>query len=216
MRWPALLILLLVPLGAGAAASEAESEEPRDAVIDPATFDASLLARAIFDEANRARREAGLPPFAAVRAADAAAEIQAGLGWLPGQAPHTNPFPGSATLPERIEQVGLQAARAGENAARLPILDTRGATAFGIRHEDGIRTPINLGTGEALRPHTYASFATDIVQRWLASPGHRENLLNPRYTVLGCAVRLTQPAHDFAQVFAVQVLVEPAVKGRRR
>lgn len=213
MRWPALLILLLVPLGAGAAASESDL---RDAVIEPATFDAPLLARAIFDEANRARREAGLPPFAAVRAADAAAEIQAGLGWLPGQAPHTNPFPGSATLGDRIEQVGLQAARAGENAARLPILDTRGATAFGIRHEDGIRTPINLVTGEPLRPHTYASFAADIVQRWLASPGHRENLLNPRYTVLGCAVRLTQPAHDFAQVFAVQVLVEPAVKGRRR
>jgi len=216
MRWLPVLTLLLTPLGAEVAAREEDPARGRDAILEPASFDAVRLARAIFDEANRARRAADLPPFVAAKAADAAAEIQAGLGWLPGQAPHTNPFPGSATLPERIEQVGLQAARAGENAARLPLLDTRGATEFGLRHENEIRIPIDLATGEALQPHTYASFAADIVRRWLNSPGHRENLLNPRYTVLGCAVRLIQPAHDFAQVYAVQVLVEPAVKGRRR
>ena len=222
MRPPLLLALfVLLAVGAEAAGTPAapapvEASSEMEAVIIPAELDAARLARAIFAETNRVRRELKLPEFEASEAADDAAAIQAALGWLPGQAPHTNPFHGVSTLPERIERVGLKAARAGENAARLPVIDTHGHNQFGIRVENGVKTPIDIRTGETLAPHTYASFARDIVYRWMNSPGHRANIIHRTYRVLGVAVHLTRPHEDFEQVFAVQVFIAPRPTGRKR
>ncbi len=40
--------------------------------------------------------------------------------------------------------------------------------------------------GPKIAPHTYRSFARDVVQQWLDSPGHRKNILSPDALELGC------------------------------
>ena len=78
------------------------------------------------------------------------------------------------------------------------------------------KTPIDIQTGESLEPHTYASFARDIVYRWMRSPGHRANIVQRTYRVLGVAVHLLRPYDDFEQVYAVQVFITPRPTGRKR
>ena len=40
--------------------------------------------------------------------------------------------------------------------------------------------------GPKIARHTYLSFAREVVQQWLDSPGHRKNLLSPDALELGC------------------------------
>ena len=47
-------------------------------------------------------------------------------------------------------------------------------------------------TGKVYQPFTYAAFARMAVQKWMASPGHRANILNPDLTFLACAARLSR------------------------
>ena len=62
-------------------------------------------------------------------------------------------------------------------------------------------SPIGVGPGDLVQMHGYqyiitgenlilGNFASEkeIVQRWMDSPGHRENILNSRYTEIGVAV----------------------------
>jgi uncharacterized protein YkwD len=200
-----LAFLALRPL---AKADEYEAE----IVVD--TFDPERLARAIFEETNRVRREHGLFEFAPSEEADAAAAIQASLGFMPGLVPHTNPFWGVSTLAQRVERVGISAVRAGENAAKLPLINTEGEDQFGIRREAGETIPVHLETGKTFRRHSYRTCAADLVRRWMNSKGHRENVLSRTYRVLGCASRLMK-LDELDQVYAVQVFVAPK-PGRRR
>ncbi|HYC71506.1 MAG TPA: CAP domain-containing protein [Opitutaceae bacterium] len=217
MRFRALVLFVLLPAGLGRAVPPVGDEAPRDefsAAITPESFDARRLARAIFAETNRVRRGLELDELMPSDEADAAASIQASLGYMPGLVPHTNPFYGVATLAERVQRVGLSAVRAGENAARLPIIDTRGQDHFGYKVEDGVKLAVDLETGERFGPHTYASCAADFVRRWMKSPGHRENLLSRNFRVLGCAVQLMR-YDDFDQIYAVQVFITPRPSKKR-
>lgn len=208
MRPVVLLLVMLVLRPLGAAAGEI------DRVIARESFEPELLARAVFEETNRVRREHGLFEFGALAEADAAADIQASLGYVPGLAPHTNPFWGVSTLAERVQRVGLNAIRAGENAAKLPIIDTEGEDHFGLRDVDGVKLPVHLGTGKVFGRHTYRTCAVDLVRRWLNSRGHRENLLSRNHRILGCAARMIR--HDgLDQVFAVQVFIATGPPKRR-
>jgi uncharacterized protein YkwD len=60
-----------------------------------------------------------------------------------------------------------------------------------------------------LEPHTYASFAADVVARWMDSPGHRANILNPRFRLLGLGVHLAKAATGADMIPSVQWFVIP-------
>jgi uncharacterized protein YkwD len=90
-----------------------------------------------------------------------------------------------------------------EQRARLagiknPFLAENIALHFGIRYVANTPVypvdPLN-GTfsyesdNDPLIPaHTYLSFAEALVKQWMDSPGHRQNILNPRALQLGCGV----------------------------
>jgi uncharacterized protein YkwD len=162
--------------------------DPTTQEIPLAHVDDGLLARAIFEETNRVRLDHGLPPLAALSALDAAAGEQASYMALICRAEHANPFPGEHTVTERVAHEGLLGSRVGENAIMMPAQ----------RPADSAR-----------RDYTYAALADYLVAQWMDSPAHRANLLDPRYTHLGCAARIARgvlPGNR--SVFATQVFFQ--------
>lgn len=186
--------------------------------IEPANFRNDLLAAAIFHEANRQRTKLGLPVFAHVAKLDEAADLKATMGVVELTFSHTSALPLTATPADRVQYVGLDYSRVAENIARLAAYDLPGdVTTLGVRERNGISEFYRLDTGRPPEMQTYAGFAAKVVASWMKSPGHRENLVNPLYTSLGCAAR---PCRGLAsgqqQIYAVQVFFTPSGKSPRR
>lgn len=212
-----LLLTLLAVLPGGRAADYRRLSETQFAALpvlaaplDPATLDPALLARAIFHESNRLRRELDLPRFRSSGPADAAATTQAGLialRILPG---HDNPRPGLAQPSDRIRRAGLKAEIVAENVAQAPMLQVGAKGDWNVVTREGRRVFVDPATGRELARHTYASFARDVVRRWMESPRHRANLTAPAFELLGCAVRPARDALGTDLIAAVQVFATPS------
>jgi uncharacterized protein YkwD len=157
--------------------------------MSPGDFDHGLLSTAVFEESNRVRAANGVPPMARDPALDSAADEQAVYLSLVLRAEHANPIPGEQTATERVARAGLQGRAVAENAVMMPA-----------------QRPAD----QANRNYTYAQFAALLLEGWMNSTGHRENLLNPGFTLCGCAARI---AHGFRtgdlRVFAIQVFFIP-------
>lgn len=178
--------------------------------IDPAALDEPLLARAIFDETNRVRAQLGLKPFRAEPKLNEAAETQARIGAVFRPPSHTNPFPLIATPLDRVKFAGLEPERVAENIAQLSIYDVpSGTSIYYLKNDHTLRDERN---GEPVRSHTYTTFARAIVEAWMNSPGHRENLVNTKLRYLGCAAKMSRSQDDIPMIFAVQAFFTPKHK----
>lgn len=155
--------------------------------VRAADFDAALLAAEITRAANLARKAEGLKMLKESSALDRAADLQAAYMALQFEPTHSNPLRGEQTPTERVAQVGLGAGDVAENAAKLPLLSE---------------------TTHA--PQTYRALATAFVDAWLASPGHRQNLLHPEFHFIGTATRSAKTTRGADVVFATQVFFVPA------
>jgi uncharacterized protein YkwD len=185
----AIVGILSITLFTGCAHLNSTAPEPAGVsaeaqIVVPANFDHALLARAIFEETNRVRLAHGVPPLARLPALDAAAEEQAFYMELALDAKHDNPIAGEHTTADRIAHAGLAPSAFGENVLMQSARD---------------------GVSPADPNYTYSSVAAACVNSWLGSPGHRENLLDPKFTHLGCAARLARVVSGETCVFAVQV-----------
>lgn len=159
---------------------------PAAETIDFLKVDYPLLNAAIFYETNRVRALNGLPPLNHCPALEVAAEMHAHDMVIGDFFSHDNPDdPDRRTPALRLAQVGITSGRRTENIA-----DT-----FGIRYQSGgLVVPPRTGqpyfldytTRRPIPPHTYLSFAAAVVDEWLHSPGHRENILDGRVKYLGC------------------------------
>lgn len=126
--------------------------------LDRQTLDDALLSAAIFHATNSARRTHGLRRLAALPALRAAAYGHSRDMATLGFFSHENSRDLSRATPTlRIESQGVLNIAAGENISRL------------------------VGDG-----YTYWGYARAVVAQWMKSQGHRANILNPRYTYLGC------------------------------
>jgi uncharacterized protein YkwD len=143
-----------------------------------------LLHAAIFFQTNRQRELNGLPTLRYHHSLETAAFDHAKDMKTYKFFSHTSVVPGKENLADRISQAGFTGSMLGENIA----------ITFGIAYKAG--TPVytpdqNAGyfsyeyQGDPIPPHTYLSFAKEIVTQWMNSPGHRENILNPNYNYLG-------------------------------
>ena len=169
------------------AASGVRGETSKLVAVD--TFDGKLLARAIFSKTNRIRYEHHLKPFKPEVRLDKAAAGHVLTLALTQTLAHESPLAGRETVEARIESAGMRPAVVRENLARMPVLETT--------------------NGSSHRP-TYAELAGRIVQSWLESPDHRENLLSTDVTHAGVAARLVLVPVRTEAVFIVQVLCTPA------
>jgi len=200
-----MLLRVLVLLGLTAVIGRG-AEGARDEVAAE-SLDAARVARAIFEESNRVRARLGLPAFQADARLDSAAETQARIGHLQRPVRHTLPFPSVATPADRVRAAGVNARFVAENIALFSVFDVPlGAQFYRLRGETQLR---DSRTGQPLRRHTVASFATAIVEAWMNSPAHRANLVDARLTHLGCAVYGVPGTDGADSVFAVQVFCTP-------
>jgi uncharacterized protein YkwD len=169
------------------AASGVRGEASKLVAVD--TFDGKLLARAIFAETNRIRLEHHLKPLKQEVRLDKAAAGHVLTLALTQTLTHESPLTGWETAEARIESAGLRPAVVRENLARMPVLEPT--------------------KGSSRRP-TYPELAGRIVQGWLESPDHRENLLSADVTHAGAAARVVWVPVRTEAVFVVQVFCTPA------
>ncbi len=119
-------------------------------------YDADLLEAAIFFETNRQRALHGRSLFQYHHNLMVCAHNHSVDMVNKNFFSHTSPVPGYTTMSDRLEKVGIQYREAAENIA--------------LR---------SAGT-------TYVETARTLVNQWMNSQGHRENILNPNLEYLGC------------------------------
>ena len=98
---------------------------------------------------------------------------------------HVLPVRGQRDLSQRIHRQSLQFRQAAENIAMDKVYRLLGRP-ISVAHE-GCRFTYG-DTREPVPPHTYASLASEVVDRWLASPKHRASLLSKTYQRLGAGL----------------------------
>lgn len=155
--------------------------------INLARVDSALLNAAIFYETNRRRAAEGLPPLEYSPALEKSAQMHADDMVAQNFFDHISPVAGRRSPFDRMALAGVNSGLRGENIAE----------AFGIEYEPGraVFGPAQNGgdffsyehKGAPILPHTYMGLARTAVESWMNSPGHRENILQPRFAFLGAA-----------------------------
>jgi len=217
-RLPTILlfaVLVVFALKAGAAAAdhpptsapstdcfalspeEFEHYEPANHLIEFDRVDQRLLSAAIMHETNRYRVENKLRPLSHMDELDQAALMHANDMSAKSYLAHEEKDNPKLRDPiDRIRSTGLKPMLAAENIA----------TTFGIQYQGGRKAfPLRqwgrdglsyTEDGPAIPRHTYRSFAAALVEQWMKSPHHRENILLPDARYLGSACVPAQPSND--------------------
>jgi uncharacterized protein YkwD len=180
--------LLLLGL---ACPSRAASAEPL------ATIDREGLSIAILAETNRERIARGLNPLFENPRLARAANGHTKFLVLIGGIRHESFLPGRQTVEDRVRAEKLRVSRVGENLAILPVQPRVSRTRVGGGSIKSVLEEKSLPSNGEL--------AAMLVRAWMDSPGHRENLLNPKFTHLGCAVQTGIGPGSGMVVFSAQV-----------
>ncbi|MBP7000143.1 CAP domain-containing protein [Amaricoccus sp.] len=114
---------------------------------------------------------------------------------------HRLATPKGGRLVERLDVSGVAYRRAGENIAmekafRLigrPISTRAAGCAFTY-----------ADTGEPVPRHSYASLADAAVARWMASKGHRANILDPNFRRMGAGAAIDPGGPACGDVYLAQ------------
>lgn len=210
-------LLAIFPIGAVSGVEELMALPEREFVVKPAllarinteSLDQDLLSAAIFHETNRVRRQFNLSGLMFLTKLNAAADVEASVGSVSHPPSHTNPFMLIATPMDRVKNAGLVPRFVAENIAMISVYEIDSDLGVGIIKKKGKLVFVNPDTLEELRLNTYAGFARSVVKTWMASPGHRLNMLRRDVTHLGCALRPTKTESGVEMIFAVQVFFQP-------
>ena len=162
--------------------------------LDSRRMDQTLLAAALFHEANVQRQKAGRSALRHDARLDRAALLHAASMVRDQFFDHINPGQADLRTPkDRVLSVGFKPMFISENIA----------THFDIRYQSGTpvyRVPREKGgvfsttpDGPPIAHHTYRSFAVSLMNEWMASKGHRQNILSkyPIQSGAGCAISPT-------------------------
>ena len=110
-------------------------------------------------------------------------------------------------LQNRVENQTREFRAMGENIAQHDIIETGKNSKFCFQppKNGGDYFFVDCTTKKPLYMMTYAVLARSIVNGWMNSPHHRENILNPQYTMMACSARLSkdpfrEPKSPFARI----------------
>lgn len=198
----ALYFWLIVALGA-AASEPAATAEPRTAVrleaaVAAGPIDAALFTEAVLIHVNAARQANGRAPVAADGRLTATAARQAEAMARAGAMTHR----AGGALRARLSGEGVQFRKAGENIAMEPVYAVLGRP---ISTRSSGCSFVYADTGAAAPRHSYASLARSTVARWMASPGHRKNILEPGFRRMGAGFAVKAGGALCGDVYLAQV-----------
>jgi len=121
---------------------------------------------------------------------------------------HNNPYSNvNKTMQNRIENQTHEFRAMAENIAQHDIIETGKSTRFCFQppKNSGEYFFVDCQSKKPLFMMTYTVLARAIVNGWMNSPHHRENILNPHYSSMACAARLSKdpfklPQSPFARI----------------
>lgn len=173
-----IVVLLALPGPALAAAcrlvpvSGAAAQLPEAAAIDAARLDLAILM-----QVNYARCRAGVAALGPAPSLRQVAMAQGRWMAIRQRLTHNGGPPGLTSLRARLAASRIEYRTGGENIATV--------SAYRI---DNRRIRLGPGAcdfrdmnGHAIPRQSYASLAAEVVANWMASPGHRRNILNPAF-----------------------------------
>jgi uncharacterized protein YkwD len=180
-----------------------------------------LFAR-LTEASNAARRAEGLAPLQPesllATAAGRHAREMASMGYFG----HVSPVPEHAGLSQRVAVAGSPLVEVGENLARIGAADyLEGLVrAHAIA---GRATAFGEGASQAEAEMVAANVADAVVRGWLASPGHRRNLLDASFDRVGFGFAY-EPVLGLVVVQVLgwepatlrEILIEPVMETRLR
>lgn len=158
--------------------------------MDFSRVDVKLLQAAIFYVTNEERKKAKLKTFKYNSKIENVAAGHARDMVKYNFYSHTSQIRIKRTVQDRFHLEGLNPKFYGENIC----------STYGLQYENGrkVNPPYRAGEftyaftskKEVIPPHTYISFAKEVIKLWMESPGHRQNILNPKFTTLGCGASI--------------------------
>jgi uncharacterized protein YkwD len=154
--------------------------------------DTLFLDAAIFHASNEIRRKYGLPVFHYDPGLYLASSGHATSMVYRTFFNHTNPYsPYERTAQRRVELYTKRFKRIGENIGRYQTIVSGDFMIARWNNRQNAYEFLNESDLRLCQPFTYAAYARFVVGQWMASTPHRSNLMNPSYTYLGCAARLS-------------------------
>lgn len=154
--------------------------------------DTLFLDAAIFHASNEVRRQHGLPAFQYDPGLYLASSGHASSMVYRMFFNHTNPYsPYERTAQRRVELYTKRFKRIGENIGKYQTVVSGDFMIARWNHRQNQYEFLNESDHKLCITYTYAEYARFVVEQWMASPPHRSNLMNPAYTHLGCAARLS-------------------------
>jgi uncharacterized protein YkwD len=139
-------------------------------------IDELRLEATIFHSVNQARRQHQLSEFKfhprLNPVARAHSKEMAEMNYFSHQSPITN----NETMLQRFRNAQLR--WSGQLAENIAVSFTKSTVLSGYNPSELEKYPYD----------TYYKFAKNIVEKWLASKGHRENILNPRLKIMAVGV----------------------------
>ena len=157
-------------------------------LIDEKKVDRSLLHAAMFYVTNEQREKHGLEPFRYQEKIEKVAADHAEDMVKYNFYSHISEVKGKKTVRDRFILEGINPKMVAENIS----------SSYALQYQIGrkVYPPKNgifqysTGDREEILPHTYLSYAREVVRLWMESPGHRANILNPQHHYLGCGAMI--------------------------
>ena len=186
------------------------NQEAAQQAIAPQRIDADLLDAAVFHETNRRRQRHGLPPLGFDARAREAARLQSAAMAEHEFVGHENPFDAELRTPmDRAQRAGLAPKFLAENVANAFLRAYEEGARVHVRTENGKRILSEQPDGPPIPMQDYVGFAAALLDNWMASPGHRKNILHSAPEYLGSACSTKVPDAPMPKLSCTQIFFTP-------
>ena len=197
----ALVAILLIAPTAVAAACRAPVFPAGSARTIPADRpDQGLFSAAVLAAVNAERCKAGRGELAGEGGLTGVAAAHAGWMARAQKLSHRSTTPGQTSLKAWLKASGATFRTGAENIAAYDRY-AYGTQVFVVKDAARCRFTQN---GRAVPAHSYESLARAVVAGWMASSGHRKNILDRRMKLVGSGLALDRKAPNCGRFYIAQ------------
>ena len=198
-------ILLLIPASAAwsACSAPAFSAAQRN-TIQVAAPNQALFSAALVLALNQQRCQAGRDPMTTAANHIKAATFHSENMVKTRKFSHRSSVAGQRTFKDRARLAGMSFRYLAENIARRPRFNFPLGKSFRVVNRSSCRFA-DPATGKTIAAHSYASLAQSVTAQWMASSGHRKNILNRKSKRTGAAVAFDARAANCGDFYITQI-----------
>ncbi len=194
--------VVLSAAGSSSACSRA-SVAGAEAMVQPGSgINVALVDAAILSELNYQRCKAGRGALSANAGLRDVAATHAKWMARTATVSHKSGVAGQSTLKARMSSSGVKFHAGSENIGMVHRYKIDGGAMFRIR--DAGSCSFATSAGQPIGAHSYGSLARQMVDLWMASSGHRKNILDPKVSMVGSAAAFNANAPHCGQFYLSQ------------